>query len=93
MTTYFMFGKYTADALSGVSSARSQEAYQLVKGCGGEVKEIYALLGGEHDLVIITEMPGVEDAMKASIELTRKTGIQFSSCSAIPVDQFDDLCS
>jgi hypothetical protein len=39
------------------------------------------------------ELPGVEELTKASIGLSRLTGISFSSVPAIPVDRFDKLVS
>jgi uncharacterized protein with GYD domain len=90
MATYFMFGKYSSEAIKVVSAARSKKAEELVKGLGGEIKSMYALLG-EHDLVLIVELPNAENAVKASVALTRQTGIAFSTAPAISVADFDKL--
>lgn len=40
---------------------------------------------------MITDLPGVPEALQVSIALTRDTGIAFSSCPAIAVAEFDRL--
>ena len=92
MSTFFMFGKYSSEALKDISAARTEEAISLIKEHGGEVVSIYALLG-EHDLVFIVDLPSVEKAMQVSIALNRWTGIAFSSIPAISVEAFDKLAS
>ena len=77
MQTFFMFGKYSSDALEGITPQRTQQATQAIERTGGKVKAIYALLG-EHDLVVIAELPNTRDAMKTSIALTVLTGISFA---------------
>jgi uncharacterized protein with GYD domain len=92
MATYFLFGNYTSDALKGISAGRTEKAVKLISKFGGEVKSMYALLG-EKDLVVITTFPATENAVKASIALSKLTGIAFSSSPAIAVDEFDKLMS
>ena len=93
MATFFMFGRYaSAEALKGMSQKRTKEAENLVKKFGGKVELIYALLG-EEDLVIISAFPGIENAMKASVALTKTTGISFTTVPAVPVEEFDKLMS
>jgi uncharacterized protein with GYD domain len=93
MAAYFMFGKYSSEALKNVSEKRTTKALSLVKKLGGQVKDVYALLGGSSDLVIVVDMPSVEDAMKASLSLSQLTGISFTTCPAVKVDEFDKLAS
>ncbi|MEW6009069.1 MAG: GYD domain-containing protein [Candidatus Omnitrophota bacterium] len=90
MATYFMFGKYSATAIKGISAARTKEALEAVEKLDGKVKSIHALLG-EHDLVIIADFPKLQDAMKASLALHRLTNISFSTSPAIPVEEFDKI--
>ncbi len=92
MATYFMFGKYTPDAIKGISSGRTEKAAKLVQKFGGEIKSIYALLG-EKDLVIIAQFQGIEQAVKSSIALSRLTGIAFTTSEAIAVEDFDRMIS
>jgi uncharacterized protein with GYD domain len=49
------------------------------------------ILMGEYDLLFCVNLPGNEEAIKASVELTRLTAIQFKTCPAIPVEIFDRL--
>jgi uncharacterized protein with GYD domain len=90
MATYFLFGKYTHEAMKGMSPERTAEANKLIEKFGGKVKEIYALLG-EIDLVIIAEFPGNSEAMKASIALSKLTNISFKTAPALSVEEFDKL--
>ena len=66
MATYFMFGKYSSEALNQMSAERTNKAVSLLNKFGGEVNSMYALLG-EQDLVLIVDFPGLEQAMKASV--------------------------
>lgn len=88
MATFFMFGKYSKESLEGVSSARTKEAEHLIARFQGTIKDMYVLLG-EKDLVLIVDLPGVEEALKASASLSKLTGIAFSTLPAIPVNDFD----
>ena len=90
MATFFMFGKYSSAALKEMSAERTDKAVSLLKKFGGEVNSMYALLG-EYDLVLIVDFPGVEQAMKASVALTKMTGVSFTSLPAMPVEDFDKM--
>ena len=92
MATYFMFGKYTADSLKNISENRTTKVLSLVKKQGGQVKDVYALLG-PYDLVLVVEYPGNEEAMKGSIAVSRLTGIGFTTSPAVKVEEFDKLAS
>lgn len=90
MAKFFMFGKYSSDAVKEISAERTVQARQLIEKLGGQVKEIYALLG-EYDLVFIVELPNMTDAMKAAVALGRLTGVSFCTSAAVAVDEFDRL--
>ena len=90
MPTFFMFGKYSAESLPKISSDRTQKASSVIQDQGGEIKSIHALLGSP-DLVLQVELPGVQQAMQASVSLTKLTGIAFSTCPAVEVSEFDEL--
>ena len=92
MATFLMFGKYTTESLKGVSAPRTQQAIDLVKQFDGEVKAIYATLG-QTDLVCIADFPDVGQVIKASVALTKLTGIAFSTQPAVSVQEFDKLVS
>jgi len=49
------------------------------------------VLLGEYDLLFCVALPGIEEAMKASVTLSKLTGIAFTTCPAITVETFDSL--
>ena len=90
MSTFLMFGRYSSEAVKQISAERTGKAASVIKKFGGQVSSMYALLG-EYDLVLIVELPGVEEAMKASLALTQLTGISFSTSPAVTVETFDKM--
>jgi uncharacterized protein with GYD domain len=92
MGTFFMFGKYSSEALKGMSAKRTGEANNLINKLGGKVISIYALMGA-YDLVLIVNFPGVEQAMKASVALSKSTGVSFTTSPAVTVEEFDKMVS
>jgi uncharacterized protein with GYD domain len=92
MSTYFMFGKYSPQALKNISATRTKNATKLVKKHGGKMSCMHALLG-KNDLILITEFPTVEKAMKAAVALSKSTGIAFSTSPAVSVAEFDKMMS
>lgn len=90
MATFFMFGKYSSDAIKKISIKRTEQAIDTIQNLGGETNGVYALLG-EYDLLFCVKLPDVETAMKASISLSQLTGISFNTCPAVKVDVFDRL--
>ncbi len=90
MATFLMFGKYSPEALKQISSKRTEDTVSLIKKFGGKVKAMYALLG-EKDLVFILTFPEMEQAMKASVALSKLTGIAFTTFPAVTVEDFDRL--
>jgi len=90
MATFLMFGKYSSQSIQQMSAERTTSAVELIGKFGGEVQSMYALLG-QFDLVLVVWFPGIEDAMKASVALSKMTGISFSTAPAVTVDEFDQL--
>ena len=90
MATFFMFGKYSSEAVKDMSAKRTDKGLNIIKNFGGKVSSMYALLG-ELDLVFITDFPSIKEAMKASVALSKLTGISFTTSPAITVAEFDNL--
>ena len=90
MATYVMLGRYSAEALQGISAQRTKEGNDLAQKFGGRIKEIYALMG-KIDLLVIAEFPGAGAAVQFSVALSRMTGIAFATSEALPAAQFDEL--
>ncbi len=92
MSTFLMFGKYSAEAAKGISAARTTKATKAIKAVGGKVRGAYTLLG-VHDLVFIVDLPSIDAAMEVSIALLKLTGIEFVTAPAVEVTDFDALVS
>jgi uncharacterized protein with GYD domain len=92
MATFFMFGKYSSEALKEMSSERTDKAVSLIKKLGGKVNSIYALLG-EIDLVLLVDFPEIKQAMKASVALSKLTRISFTTSQAVTAEEFDKMIS
>ena len=90
MNTFIMFGKYSSEAIKGMSPDRTKEGLNLIKKFGGEIQAMYALLG-KFDLIFILTFPGIEQAMKASVSLSKMTGISFTTAPAVTVGEFDKI--
>jgi len=90
MATYFMFGRYSLDAIEEISAERTEEAIALIEKHGGVLESGYALLG-DADLVLIVDLPDTEQAMKTSVALTKLLGIAFTTLPAVTMENFDKL--
>jgi uncharacterized protein with GYD domain len=85
-----MFGKYTKESAREISAERTKRAVEVVKRLGGEVKSMYSLMG-EHDLILIVDLPDMKDALKISVALNQLTGINFTTSPVVNVDEFDKM--
>lgn len=90
MAKFFMYGKYTKEAMEDISADRTKKAFDAIAKAGGKVNSIYALLG-KYDIVLITDFPGVAEVMKASVTLNKLTNISFTSFPAITIEEFDKI--
>ena len=90
MATFFMFGRYSTDALKDMSAKRTEESIELIKKFGGEVKSMHAMLG-EYDLIFQVDFPDFKTAMKVSVVLNKLTGIRFVTSQTMGVEEFDNL--
>jgi len=90
MATFVMLGKYSPEALTQISAARTEKFVKTITDLGGNVRAMFATLGNV-DLVLVVDLPGVEQAAKASVLVSKETGIHFSTHPAIAVKDFDQL--
>ena len=90
MPIFMMFGKYSSEALKGISPERTDKAVELIKKNGGKVVSMYAVLG-EHDLVFTLDFPDAEKALATSVALNKLTGISFTTSPVVEVEKFDRL--
>jgi len=92
MATYLMFGKYGPSAMGEMSPERTAKAVDVIKANGGAVEAMYAAFG-DVDLVFVLNFPGNAEAMKASVALSKMSGIGFKTAPACTVAEFDKLMS
>ena len=90
MATFYLFGKYSRQAMANISPERTDQAVGIIENLGGKFVSGHALLGVQ-DIVLIVELPDTRAAMKASVALSKLTGIAFSTAHAVPLDEFDRL--
>ena len=46
---------------------------------------------GQSDLILIVDLPDNEAAMQVSVELTKMTGIEFTTSPALSIKEFDQM--
>jgi uncharacterized protein with GYD domain len=90
MATYLLFGKYSLESVQEISAARTEQAMELIKENGGAFKSGYATLG-EQDIVIVVDLPGIEQAIKVSVGLAKMLGISFTTSPAVSLEEFDRI--
>jgi len=90
MTIFMMFGKYSTEAMRGISPERTDKAVEIIEANGGKVVSMYAVMG-EHDLVFTLDFPEADRAFATSVALNKLTGIAFTTSPVVEVEQFDRL--
>jgi uncharacterized protein with GYD domain len=90
MAKFLMLGKYSIEAIRGINPERTKKALKTIKKLGGRVESLYTLLGC-YDLAAMVDFPKNADVIKASIALTRVTGIAFTTFPAMTVEEFDKI--
>jgi uncharacterized protein with GYD domain len=90
MAKYLMLGKYSVEAIKGISADRTKRVLETIERAGGKVNSMFALLGN-YDLAFVVDFPGIAEAIKASVGLAKLTGIGFTTSAAISVEEFDKL--
>ena len=92
MATYVMMGRYTTQGLQGLSADRTVLARAIYEKHGGTMQTMYGLLGGT-DLMVIADLPDTAAAMKASMAMTKLTGVGFATMPAVDIAEFDRLAA
>jgi uncharacterized protein with GYD domain len=87
---YLLFGKYSQESIQKISAARTEEVMELIKENGGEYISGYALLG-EQDIVVVVDLPGIEEAIKVSVGMAKMFGIAVTTSPAVSIGEFDKL--
>jgi uncharacterized protein with GYD domain len=79
-----------SSSIKDISARRTNKAKELIGELGGNLISGYALLG-DVDLVLIVEFPGKEEAIKASVALSKMLEIGFTTAPAVTVHQLHIL--
>jgi uncharacterized protein with GYD domain len=90
MATFVMCGKCSAEVIKGISAEPTEKIVAFIKKFGGDLKEMYALLG-EKDLIFIVNLPGMEQALQAAVAISKLTGITFTTSPAETGEAIDKL--
>lgn len=90
MAKFLMLGRYSAEAVKGITAERTKQVAGVIEKNGGKVNSMLALLG-TYDLAFVVELPGVQEAMKSSVALTKLTDISFTTLPAVSVEEFDKI--
>lgn len=90
MAKFLMLGKYSQEAIKGISADRTKKVVDAIEKAAGKVISMYALLGS-YDLAFVVDFPDNSEAIKASVALSKLTGIGFNTSPAVTVEEFDKL--
>jgi len=90
MAKFLMLGKYSLEAIKGMRAERTKKVVAIIKKQGGRIIGMYALLG-RYDLAFLVDMPSNAAVAKASVAITKLTGIGFFSSPAFTVEEFDKI--
>lgn len=90
MAKFIMLGKYSSEAVKGISGDRTKKVTGIIEKAGGKVNSMYALIGA-YDLAFIVDLPGIQDVFKASVAITKATDIAFTTMPAVTVEEFDKI--
>jgi uncharacterized protein with GYD domain len=90
MAKFLMLGKYSSEGVKGIAADRTKKVVKSIRKSGGKINAMYALLGC-FDIAFVVDFSGNADAMKASIAITKLTGIGLTTHPAISVEEFDKI--
>ena len=85
MSTYIMLLDYTNQGIRNVkeSPKRADEARELAKRCGAEMKDVYLTIGS-HDLVALIDAPGDEAIAKFALSVGALGNVRTTTLKAFP---------
>lgn len=86
MPKFLMCGSCPTEALREVGVGYKEKTLKIAKMFNGEINAMYST-AGEYDLVLLIDLPDIESAMKASIELNKLTGVRFSTSPLIALEE------
>ena len=90
MKTFLILGKSSCPELREIGLKYKREVVNLVETFGGDVKSIYLMIREKY-LVLILGFSEIKKAMRASIALSKLTGISFRILPVVPVDEINNI--
>ncbi len=92
MATYIMLTHWTEQGIRDIKTlgARVDAFRQLVRNMGGEMKEIYALMG-QYDIVAIVEAPNDEAMAKMVLSVGSVGNVKTETLRAFTEDEVKEI--
>jgi uncharacterized protein with GYD domain len=92
MPTYIILGNFTQEGVTKIkdSPQRLEQARQLSKSLGGELKEFYYTMG-QYDFVAIMDVPSNEVALQGMMTIGAIGAVRTESLVAIPADKAAEI--
>lgn len=90
MPLYATLLKYTSEGFNGISEDRLQQNIRMIESKGGKFIAGYGLMG-EWDVLIITEFPDEQRAMKALLTACQSGIGTTQTMTALPIEDFVKL--
>ena len=89
MPTYVSLLKYTAKGAEAIKQApkRIEAAKQAAKAAGGQIKQIYVVMG-RYDIVVISELPDDETAAKSALSVASQGNVTTETLRAFSEAEF-----
>lgn len=92
MATYVMLFRFTEKGVQNIkdSPTRVEQAKELFRSLGAQVKEFYALMG-QYDTIFIVEAPDDETIVKAALAVGSMGNVRTETLRAFTEDEFREM--
>ena len=90
MAKFLMLGRYSTEGIKGITTERTQKVIDAIKRLDGKVDLMYALMGS-YDVAFAVDFPEHNEALEASLVLTKLTNINFTTFPAFTIEEFDKV--
>lgn len=92
MPTFISFVNWTEQGIRNIKEApqRGKAARALLEKMGGKLREVY-LTSGQHDLVIIADVPDGDVMAKFAMAVGSQGNVRTQTVRAWPEDEFEKM--
>ncbi len=89
---FIILGKYTEEGVKGMkdSPKRLEQAKEVAKSFGGEIKQFYLTMG-RYDFIVIAEAPSNEAVMKSLITVGAGGAVRTETLVAVPAEELGEI--